>query len=123
MDNDCEQHRQPSAQKLNNQSNFAMDGLLSKKFNNFVDSKNYDAAHKIIKEAITLDYPSELINTWKRRLDQLENNRRHPLDYALESNGADLSLSYPPGLDLRKCFRAKVEGYFVENKIEINLSD
>ena len=100
-----------------------MDGLLSKSFNNLIESENYDAAHKIIKQAISLGYPSELINTWKRRLDQLEITHRHPLDYAPEPTINDSIFSCPPGLELRRCFRANIEGYFIKNKIEINLTD
>ena len=100
-----------------------MDGLLSTKFNNFIESENYDGAYKIIKQAINLEYPSGLINIWKRRLDQLETTHRHPLDYAPEPTINDSIFSCPPGLELRRCFRANIEGYFIKNKIEINLTD
>ena len=59
-----------------------MDKLLSRKINKLLDSQDYDAALQTIKVAIDLDYPQELINSWKLRLDQLENVHRHPLDLA-----------------------------------------
>ena len=123
MDNECVQHRQLSAQTSNKQKDFAMDGLLSKSFNNSIESENYDAAYKIIKKAISLGYPPELINTWKRRLDQLEISHRHPLDYALEPIINDSIPSCPPGLGLRKCFRVNIKNYFIKNNIEINSLD
>ena len=102
---------------------FAMDGSLSKNFNNSIESENHDFAYKIIKQAIILGYPSALINTWKRRLDQLEISHRHPLDYTLELKTNDSIPSCPPELELRKCFRLNIKNYFIKNKIEINSVD
>ena len=94
-----------------------MDEFLSRKINKFLDSQDYDAAFQTIKDAINLGYPYELINSWKLRLDQLDSVQRHPLDLAQKSVDRNYQQSCQLGPKLKKQFRAKVERYLTENRI------
>ena len=117
MENDSHSQPQPFAQSLTKQKDSKMDILLSRKFNNSLESKKYDAANKIIKQAISLNYPVELINLWKQRLHQLETTHRHPLDYVPQSGKHNISLNCQTGFDLKQCFLSNVEAYFEKSKI------
>ena len=94
-----------------------MDEFLSRKFNKFLDSQDYDAAFQTIKDAIGLGYPYELINSWKLRLDQLDSVQRHPLELAQKPVDINYKQSCQLGPKLKKEFRANVERYFTENRI------
>ena len=56
------QHRQP-IQSLIKQKKFVVDKLLSQKFNQYIESEDYDAAFRVLKQAINLNYPRSLINS------------------------------------------------------------
>ena len=94
-----------------------MDEFLSRKINKFLDSQDYDAAFQTIKDAINLGYPYELINSWKLRLDQLDSVQRHPLELAQKPVDINYKQSCQLGPKLKKEFRANVERYFTENRI------
>ena len=94
-----------------------MDKLLSRKINELLDSQDYDAALRIIKVAISLDYPQELINSWELRLDQLENVHKHPLDLARKPVDINYKQSCQLGPNLKECFRVNAENYMTENRI------
>ena len=86
-----------------------MDDFLSKKFNNFVHLEQFDSACQVIQQAISLNYPSELINLWKHRLHQLEKIDRHPLDFSPEIIKASINISCQISPDLRQVFDSKVK--------------
>ena len=94
-----------------------MDEFLSRKINKFLDSQDYDAAFQTIKDAISLGYPYELINSWKLRLDQLDSVQRHPLELAQKPVDINYKQSCQLGPKLKKEFRANIERYFTENRI------
>ena len=97
-----------------------MDDLLSKQFNNFVQLQQFDSAYQTIKRAIYLQYPIELINLWKKRLYQLENTYRHPLDFSPDFVKDNTGISCNMRPNIRQIFRSKVEDFFEKNKIKDN---
>ena len=110
------QHRQP-IQGLIKQKRFVVDKLLSQKFNQFIESEDYDAAFRVLKQAIKLNYPRSLINSWEQRLDHAEDTHRHPLDCAQEASRLNSSQSFRFGPNLRSSFQVKLKDYFIEKKI------
>ena len=94
-----------------------MNGFLSQKFNNLIKSEQYDAAHEIIKQAVGLGYPPELINSWKDRLNLQEGSCRHPLDYSPELIRYKIDHKFQAGSDLKQCFHSNIKDYFEKNKI------
>ena len=94
-----------------------MNGFLSQKFNNLIKSEQYDDAHEIIKQAVGLGYPPELINSWKDRLHFQEDSYRHPLDYSPELIRHNIDHKFQAGFDLRQCFQSNIEDYFEKNRI------
>ena len=98
-----------------------MDEFLSSKINKSLDSQDYDAALQIIKEAVDLDYPYELINSWKLRLDRLENVHRHPLDFVRKPLDINYQRSCELGPNLRKSVRDSTAKYFAEYRMNPQL--
>ena len=99
------------------------DNLLSKKFNQFIESEDYDAAFQILKQATGLNYPRSLINSWEQRLDQVEDAHRHPLEFAHEASRLNSSQSFQFGPNLRHSFCVKLKDYFIEKEISRNSID
>lgn len=99
-----------------------MDDFLSKKFNNFVHLEQFDSACQVIQQAISLNYPSELINLWKHRLNQLEKIDRHPLDFSSETIKASINISCQIGPDLRQVFGSKIKHYYNKDNKIVNIS-
>ena len=99
------------------------DNLLSKKFNQFIESEDYDSAFQILKQATGLNYPRSLINSWEQRLDKVEDAHRHPLEFAHEASRLNSSQSFQFGPNLRHSFYVKLKDYFIEKEISRNSID
>ena len=105
-------------QSLIKRTSSLMDTFLSKQFNQFIELENYDAAFRIFKQAIALDYPRSLINTWEQRLDQVEGTHRHPLESVKNTPRLNASEKFQLGPNVRHGFQVKLKDYFNENKIK-----
>ena len=105
-------------QSLIKQKGSLVDTFLSKQFNQFIEIENYDAAFRILKQAIALDYPRSLINAWEQRLDQVEGTHRHPLESVKNTPRLNASEKFQLGPNVRHGFQVKLKDYFTENKIK-----
>lgn len=119
-DNEFYRDRYESISALSKQRKYEVENFLGKDFIQNIETKNFDAAHQIIKNAINLNYPQTLINAWRERLDKLENTHRHPLDSLTELTTSNINLSCQIGANLREIFQSNIEGYFKENGIKSN---
>ena len=119
-DNEFYRDRYEPIKALSKQKKYAVENSLGKDFIQNIETKNFDAAHQIIKNAINLNYPQTLINSWRERLDKLENTHRHPLDSLTELTTSNINLSCQIGANLREIFQSNIEGYFKENGIKNN---
>ena len=117
MENNFNGQSRQQFQSLIKQKSSLMNTLLSKQFNQYIRLENYDAAFQILKQAIALNYPRSLINSWEQRLDHVEDTHRHPLDSVKDSPRLNASQSFQFGPNLRYSFQVKLKDYFTENKI------
>ena len=93
-------------QSLIKRTSSLMDTFLSKQFNQFIELENYDAAFRIFKQAIALDYPRSLINAWEQRLDQVEGTHRHPLESVKNTPRLNASEKFQLGPNVRHSFQS-----------------
>jgi len=100
-----------------------MDNFLSKKFNKFLEARDFDAANLIIKQAIELDYPHVLTNSWEQRLNQSENSSRHPLDSVRKPIDINYEESCKLGPNLKECFQDNLVNYYTEIGLKVKSLD